>query len=410
MGNQALTPTTTTTISVLSLLNISQPLTNVVLRVVTTDNNGKILAPQPPTITFKEISQEGFSFINNPLVFNLIKHPDAKNYRVSLESKGTFSNSILGQAFFSCKTFEHDKNTIFDVDFLTTAEQKIGTIQLQIFIPGSIFERNLLLQFSLENDTSIKQIHFKHGQQVTVAGGAGDQLSNFYGLLTRVLEFSEDYKSDLDILDITTSPSIIQPLVIVTLKFKDFFIKEAHNKYNKIMNEQGYLVLPCFDRATLNDVESLDTQYDLKAKLFYNTCDFDLNKIEGYLKNSEIIHSKNIQASIEWIQKNNYNIISKNFEWTADGNKSICIIWYHDDEQQNLKKYSLLEEEEKKQSFKKIELYSSNDEDDQVKNTFDQNHFVLEDEEENKKIEKDSESLIEQNEKKNESFDEVQIE
>ena len=125
MGNQPLTPTTTTVIKVLSLTDLSQPLTNVLLKVVTTDDFGKTINPQPPTVPFKEISQEGISFQGNPLIFNLFKHPNATHFRVSLEIKGTFSNSILGTAYFSLSSFEYDKYIIFDIDLLSSLEIKI---------------------------------------------------------------------------------------------------------------------------------------------------------------------------------------------------------------------------------------------------------------------------------------------
>ena len=214
---------------------------------------------------------------------------------------------------------------------------------------------------NLENEQKIKQIHFKHGLSYSMAYSGSDQISNFFGLLKLVLEFSETYKKDLEILDITTSPSIIQPLVIVTLKFKDSFIKEAISKYNKILNEKGQFILPCFEKSSIEEIEQLigQSNFDLKSKIFFKTCDFDFNKIDGYLKSSESVHSKNIQDSIEWIEENNFKIISKNFDWTSDGNKSICIIWYFDfDKKKNLKeKFSLLEEIEEKSSFNSIDLY-----------------------------------------------------
>jgi hypothetical protein len=327
MGNQALTPTTTSILSIYSLTNVSQPLINTILRVTTTDETGKVFSPTPNQINFKEISQEGISFSEKPLVFPLLKHPQATHFKITLESKGTFSNSILGQSFFSLKNFKLDEENIFDLNIEASSGQIIASLSVKLFVPGPIFERKLLLQFSIENNQMIKQIHFKHAMSSSLSNS--EQMEAFFGIIEHVIEFCDQYSADMEVLDITTSPSLIQPLCILTLKFKDSFIEEAFSNEEKNLNEKGELIIPCFERSSLQMIENLKSK-NIQTKIFYQTCEMDLSKVQGYLKASESVHSRNIIQSVKFLQdnKDKIELISKNFEWTTDGNKSICILWF----------------------------------------------------------------------------------
>jgi hypothetical protein len=248
------------------------------------------------------------------------------------------------------KNFKLDEENVFDLNLEASSGQLIASLSVKLFVPGPISERKLLLQFAIENDQMIKQIHFKHAMSSSLT--SGEQLEAFFGIIEHVIEFCDHYAMDIDVLDVTTSPSLIQPLCILTLKFKDSFIREANSNEEKSLNEKGELIIPCFERSSLQMIENLKSK-SIQTKIFYQTCEMDLSKVQGYLKASESVHSRNIIQSVKYLEENKDKIelISKNFEWTTDGNKSICILWFKTNPLEvEVEKLSLLEKLELQKS------------------------------------------------------------
>eukprot|EP01080_Neovahlkampfia_damariscottae_P000430 gene429-6843_t len=334
MGNQALTSFTTTFESLKTI--------RIVLEVHAADLQGRLVGPKPifqiPLLT----SAQGL-LLQQEQPFNIIKDSTTTHVKVILSTKGTFSNTEIGSAFFSIGGFKQDVMTPFDLNLMSKQNQVVGKISMKIYIPGELYERKLLYKHAIYYQKNLCQIHFIKRSTITLRYNFDTEIfyNDMLSLIFKVIEFVNDKKKIFEVYDVSSLFSEDTPMTTITIRFKDEYIKEVQDNTdpNQVDNDKPLetLVIPC---PTLhkNFSKQID-QTGLQAKFFYQRNNTQIYSSFTHFDNFEF-HSQNELNALNFIDqnKNSIDLISKDkgMRFVTSTNSpglypfvSCYIIWYH---------------------------------------------------------------------------------
>eukprot|EP01080_Neovahlkampfia_damariscottae_P003327 gene3327-5766_t len=361
MGNQALTSFTTTFVYVSKLTGITKDYKNCILEVHAADQQGRLVGPKPnfqiPLLT----SAQGL-VLQQEQPFNIIKDSTATHVKVVLSAKGTFSNTEIGSAFFSIGGFKQDVMSPFDLNLMSKQNQVVGKISMKMYIPGELYEKKLLYKHAVYYQKNLCQIHFTKRSTITLRFGFDTQIfyNDMLSLIFKVIEFVNDKRKIFEAYDVSSLFSEDTPMMTITIRFTDEFIKEAQDNIdpNEVDNNKPLekLVIPC----TISH-QNFPTQIDptgLQAKFFYQR---NNTQVYSNISYNLDFHSQNELNALNFIDQNkdSIDLISKDkgMRFVTSNNSSSLypfvscyIVWYHlKDNSKQLDNYQIGEQPQQQQ-------------------------------------------------------------
>jgi hypothetical protein len=273
MGNQNSTTVFTTTFVYFSkITGLPKNYQNCSLNCYACDQQGKVFGPTP-NHPIPQLLAEGYTPPQGEVIFKILKDSNASFIKINLVSKGTFSDTEIGSAFFSISNFQLDQFIPFDLNLMSKQGQVVGKISLKIYIPGPIYEKQCLYKHAIKYQRNLTQIHFtkRMTMNITFNFDTTQFYNDILSMIFKVIEFTNSKTDIFELFDISSLYSSDTPMITITVRFRDEFISEAieyaEKNQNFDPNSLETLIIPC----TIN-VNGFPSELDpkgLQAKFFY---------------------------------------------------------------------------------------------------------------------------------------------